>query len=383
MTNISRRKFLELGAMASVAGVVGFSGFHGTKMAFGAEENDMVILTEDMACDIIERYSMEFSSDDAISVQSLTKIYDQTGQAIGYLANVNGNTFDHGYMIIDSTIDGLLSEYSFGENSSSPLEIIKSSSPSTRSTGGERLYKMNSLRYAVYDSDSETGIDNFGESVSSDEIEASPASRSSSPSNLDQVTVSVTALYRDYTIVSQASVGPWMNYPQSIYEQYCGRYCCVVQASIGAMTFFLPQHLGLTNLKTIEQYMWKECGATYNSSYGGYSAPYDGAGKAVVAYCKTQGKSVSRSYQSNPSFSKFKSHIDGWGICILGEQLAGSGITVGHSMVCPGYVVAQSKTNPLNGMNILEVNDGWSPAGQRMINFKPSDYKVLNGTFLS
>lgn len=382
MAYISRRSFLKLGVVAGVAGAVGISGLPGIRAAFGVEGDDQVVLTEDMACDVIERYSRELSGDGTVSVQNLTKVYNPAGQATGYLADLNGSTFNHGYMIIDSTIDGLLSEYSFEEGSKSPLEVIRSSLPLTRAIGDEKLYKMNSVRYAVYDSQSKDGVDNFGRAISEDEIDNGFVTKSSSLDHLDDVTVSADALYRNYTIVSQASVGPWTNYSERIYKQYCGRYCCVVQASIGAMTFFVPQHLGLTNLKTIEQYMWDKCGVYLNED-GAYVASYETAGPAVSAYCNTQGKSVSYSFQNGPSFAKFKSHIDGWGICILGEQLSGTKGAVGHSMVCSGYIVARSKDNLLDGMNILEVDDGWYDAGRRMINFKPSDYKVLNGTFLS
>ena len=119
-----------------------------------ASENTSVVnVTDDLAIQMAERFAKGIGENSNIVANNPRKFYDTTGQAIGYIVNYNLENKPYGYVVFDTTCESLISEYSFGNNSANPYEVIYQSEANVFSekANTSEIYKIAPFEYGIVD----------------------------------------------------------------------------------------------------------------------------------------------------------------------------------------------------------------------------------------
>ncbi len=165
--------------------------------------NSQIEFTEDLAIQMGERFAKAIVPNSDIIADNPVKFYDENGQAIGYIVNYYKESESYGYVIFDTTNEDLISEYSFGEKSKSPYEMICGLDASLfRSEKSDNvLYRIAPFTYGIVN-DEENIRTNYGEIVEKDAVLSLRENRSSKPITWDTVLLDIKEVYEDYTLSS-------------------------------------------------------------------------------------------------------------------------------------------------------------------------------------
>lgn len=91
---------------------------------YASETSSTIILTDELVIQMAERFSMSINPERNLEAADPIKFYDELGQAIGYVVDYYENEIYSGYVVFDSTQEGVISEYSFDSNSKNPYQAI-------------------------------------------------------------------------------------------------------------------------------------------------------------------------------------------------------------------------------------------------------------------
>lgn len=335
--------------------------------------SELKLVTEDISIDFAKRFSSVVSDLD-LEAKNPMKFYDSEGQAIGYIVNYYYQDIPYGYIILDNSNEDFISEYSIGENTKNPYEIIVDNSDTiknTRSLIDNKLYKTQDFTYGLVNNKGKIE-DNYGETEPASEV-LQPESRSGKKPTWEDVFVSADILYEQYNFISANNLEEFASVSESVVGRQSGHYCCLVSAA-----YICAMYYGATNWNNLgDEYMelWKLGGAGVDYTQNGIkygSAPMKQGGDSVVRFCANRGINLKHTYKNSPAFSFFSNCIDSGNISIFHGGINTSQGRSGHSMAAQGYaIVANSKGSR---MNILMVADGWKDQVRFLnLNFSYSD----------
>lgn len=367
-----------------------------TALASESENNEsnLIKLTEGSAISIAESFASGIV-DDELEATDTVKIFDQSGQAIGYSIDFYQADGSYaGYVILDSTVEGLVSEYSIGENiAENPLSSAafgcdtESKAVSHLAQAEESLtfYKLSPTEYGVLD-DTYSVTTNYGERKGVHEVGITNSSRfARSPiGSWNDVFVPESTVIYDCTSVESAVISwPWNQITQSTAERYAKKYACGVSAMYTAGSHYGAVDGNYGTLSNDYGRLWDISGTTtYTNpdgtpgvSYG--TTPYTNLGQALVSFCAEKGVSISSSTATWPVYESFKSSVNQDNASLWGGSY---GLTVnsGHIMAVIGYNTLQYNDGS-GTINTLSVSDGWK-LGLRSFNFN-NFYPISYGIF--
>ena len=132
--------------------------------------------------------------------------YDTAGEPSGYIVHFKQDNIPFGYVILDTSMEDLVSEFSFGSFVQSPYETVVSNYPSTYSSDEEALtvYKMSPIEYGVAN-DERVLTTNSGEIVNRTSV--SNYSRGEDPTTWEEPLLDITEVYENYTLVNTDHLG--------------------------------------------------------------------------------------------------------------------------------------------------------------------------------
>lgn len=115
--------------------------------ALAAENNSIVVVTDDLAVQMAERFAKGISENSEIVANNPRKFYNTAGQAIGYIVNYDYKDKPYGYVVFDTTCESLISEYSLGNNTASPYDVIYQREASTfnEEKTTSKIYKIRQI----------------------------------------------------------------------------------------------------------------------------------------------------------------------------------------------------------------------------------------------
>ena len=109
-------------------------------------DDEMIQVTEQMAIEVAEQFSGVSCLQGELDGRDPIKVYDMSNGAIGYIVKMYKENLPYGYVILDSTVDGIVCEYNYGENISSPYELAlqqtNNKAISTNNSNGGCIYKF-------------------------------------------------------------------------------------------------------------------------------------------------------------------------------------------------------------------------------------------------
>lgn len=93
-----------------------------------SEDNEKILLTEEMALELADNYASLFTTKDVIPCNPI-KYYNLSNQAIGYIVDYTYNGNSYGYIIFDSTLEGLIAEVSLPDEDNDSAKNFSESYP--------------------------------------------------------------------------------------------------------------------------------------------------------------------------------------------------------------------------------------------------------------
>ena len=345
------------------------------------DTENQIQATDETVIQMAENFALAAAPGETLSAGNPQKFYSDEGQAIGYIVNYYKDSVPYGYVIFDSSEEDIISEYSIGEGSLNPYEAALSKSEvATLDSSENTVCKLNPLTYAVVNSATGYGITNYGDSV---EVAPPIDTRSSKPTNWQEVFFDEAEIYEEYTHISSNNLPEFISVNDSIFINSTNRYACVVTAAYACATY-----LGATNFTNVaDEYLelWDltntrvdHIGEDDNVTYG--ITNVNDAGPGVVEFCQRRGLNVGFSHDSSASFNFFKTNIDAGYIGMVHAWIIGNdNKESGHTMTVEGY--ASIKSNSTGTVtNTLMVYDGWQ-SNVRFLNYNFSKWsQQIEGT---
>lgn len=358
-------------------------------LAYGDETNteNTVELTDQLAMEIAQDFGDTISGVEGIAASDPVLFYEENGKPIGYFVSYKINGSPHGYVVLDSTGEGLISEFSFDEGSSSPYQGgAQTTNALSNSTSELKVVKTDPFVYAVVDAGTGYAVNSYGEDVSSESYIEAFSDERISPSSVNPTTwdkIFVT-LGSGYNIVQSNFTTTTIGWTQNDYFVNGRGYACMVVAALDCAAYYDPN------------FDWHDWGLAYADLWGrcntetyAFSGPYplgqnttQNTCNGLISYLSTRGVNLSGYVNYNPSWYDFKNTIDSWNMAIFAcgiNKTDGSGNVVqsGHGMSVQGYM----QVNNSNGdLYLLGVHDGWN-SGIRYVNFGFANYIYKEGAF--
>lgn len=352
-----------------------------------ASESSMVTLTDDLVIEMAERFATSVNPDANLEATNPIKFYDESGQAIGYIVDYYENDIYSGYVVFDSTQEGIISEYTFDPNSKNPYQAVVDSNDTinmaARNAGNEKLYKLSSFTYGILDYETSTYHTNYGEEITVESSTSTNASRSSGTTTWDAVLLDIAEVYENYNYVSSNNLPEFIAISEDTIEQETGRYACSVTAMYACAMYYGAYDY--SNIVSDYVELWSRSSTSTIETKNGIiygSTTRSNVGPAFQNYCASRGLYVTYSFYSTPTFSSFKTCIDNNNIaivhCAINVLEDGTSTRSGHSMTVEGYTTLQGKTTG-NTIRTLMVFDGWNEY-VRYLNFDSEDFTELEST---
>lgn len=370
MSDISRRNFLKLGAIA------GASAALGTTPAFAeVDKEGKVLFTEEVAQYLAQSFLEGAFPDKALKATSATRLYSENGKPFGYV--VNFETFDgekNGYVIFDGTRDGALYEFSFDKGAKNPVEHALEKVPSMLSAGDEPIAIVTSpFTYEALVPSATASVDAYGT------IKKSASTPDSSGWN--DIFISLSD---GYSILSMNNAPvEFISFSESEVENATDRYACAVSALLNCAPHYV-KNFSYRNWPNDYLTLWSATKTTTDHTSGGItygSTNNANIGSGFKSYCSGKGVSISYSNSQSPSFSSFKNMINrgDMGIFCCGINIDGS--RHGHAMAVEGYATLKKGTISEN-IDTLIVADGWYYSA-RYLSFYYTKFTDTYGVFFS
>lgn len=371
-----RRRFVALALVALLGSLIPLSA-HADET-----QNDLTVLTDSLAVEMAQGFAETMYAEESLTAQNPVILSDDQGQAIGYIVSFFDADGPHGYIVFDNTQPSLISEYVIEEGVLNPFinyNDLSHSAPRALASDDSVIVKTAPFTYAIADASSGKAIDNYGNNVPSDMVAPALAKKSErSPSGGNWNDVFVYYDSTSYTLLENKWITPFIGRSETqIRNATGGYYACAVTALIDCAEFYDPNFFSTS----INDHYWGISNATetfYEGYNGGTYPTMEGPG--FVNYMKSRGIDVSYILRGRAPYSDFKSHLDGWNMCLFGAQIIyPDGSSVGHAMSVQGYMIFKP-----NGINepiyTLGVHDGWNTYA-RNLNYWYTTFDNFEGVF--
>ncbi|MBE6465867.1 hypothetical protein [Denitrobacterium detoxificans] len=352
-------------------------------------ESDVVILDENASCSIAESFIEGVYPDIDIEASRAIPFCDSSGTEIGYIVNFSYDDRPYGYVIVDTSVDSLIAEYSIGDSAVSPADAaLGNATDLSAEDDAPAVIKLSPIEYGVIDADDESVVTNEGVEGSLEEVtdDALSSARAKDPAKWDDATIPIASLYRNYTITSRGNLDEFYSINETEIEKRTKRYACSVSAYYAIAGYYGVLNLWNDFPEYTNIWIWtktytkkEEKGVTYGET------PIDDGAAGFVRYLSSKGVKVSQTTTSGkPDFNKYKTSINSGNPCVMHGWLINpkNGEVEGHTMFVEGFVTAAEKSNPSRGLCILQVFDGWED-NVRYINYDFKNYVNFRGTFFT
>lgn len=325
------------------------------------EPNSKIDFTESIAEEIGTNFAQNITGEKNIVADNIIGFYDEEGIPAGYIVHFYQDNTPFGYVILDSTEEDLVTEFSFGQSSQSPYDIILSNNVSTYSNtlSNAPLYKLDSYEYGIL-SNSNTLITNYGENTS-EAIPFSNYSKDKDPTTWEEPLLDIDEVYEGYSLVTTNHLQQFISFNEPMIENLTDHYACAVSALLACAAHYQAvdytdiagDYMDLWNMTDTSVYEVKNS-ITYGSTQNGNIGP------GFVSFCSNRGVSVSQSTSYSPSYSFFTNFIDRGdiGVVMCGIIDEDTNERSGHAMAVEGYATLK-KSNSGSTVHTLMVFDGW------------------------
>ncbi len=323
-----------------------------------------VEFTETIALEMGERFIEGIEPDKNINVDNAIKFCDESGEPLGYIVNFYYETESYGYVIFDTTVSGLIAEYSIGQQAKNPYEVICEKSdtdivPYNNDESKEIVYKLSPFTYGVMDvagqlHTNDGTLDNY-------KIEPSKEVRGKDPTTWSKVMINISDIYEDYSLVSTNHLNQFISFNESMVESKTGHYACAVSALLACSAYYGT--CDYTNIKDTYMEIWNATATTEIYTKNGIiygSTNNNDIGSGFVSYCADNDVNVTSRTTNNPTFNFFTSCIDRSDIAVVccGIIDESTNDRQGHAMAVEGYATISEKTTGKT-VHTLMIFDGW------------------------
>lgn len=351
-----------------------------------------ILFTPEMAVEFAQDFVDSVNPSGDLTASGTTKLYEPSGQAIGYIVDYISDYGDpNGYIIFDNSDESLISEYCFDEGAINPyVAAVESSQTSSFRSLQEpietKAVKTSSFVYAAVDPNDGSGVDMYGDEVLPQE--SASMLRSPISGSWDDVFLGNfgSALY---TIVDAQTVPQFISFSETQIEQMTGKYACGVSAMLNAACHYMKSDFSYSQISSYYSDLWNRSGTSVYKVEGGisygetYSSNY---GPALKSFLASKGVNVIQAQQNGASFDFYKTTIQSGDVAIFscGINLPNSDGVIGrsgHSMTVEGYATLSSNSTGAY-FNALVVADGWT-SNARCLNFGYGGYTDTHGTFFT
>lgn len=318
---IARRSFLRLTAASAfcaagsnLAPVHSYADSNNNPESISSTN---IPFTAEVAKTVAENYLCAFSTSHALEPISSTRLLDTDLNHIGHIVWLSDSGIASGYMVLDTTSDGLLTDFSFSSNAS-PL---MSSEPIASHSSGTTAIKVSPLEYAINVSDS-----NYP-SLQSDD--------------LDCVCVSESFIRLKCTVNRMNHWQQFIAYDDEAFMAKTNRYACMVcsffvcaeELGLFSPGYILPGEFNAiwsaTNTEPLPDSEQNIPGITQ-----GKTDPQRGT-YGFQTYAKAKGKSLNTNYYRTASPTFFSDCIDQGGVAVAHIRLQNG---LRHAVAVEGYV---------------------------------------------
>lgn len=375
MRSLSRRDFVRLFAASMGGALLPSSLAH-------ARETDGVYtaFSPSLAIEIADMFSDNCIKDRPSAGNPLPLI-DTGGNQIGWSVDYTLDGQPHGYILLDTTVKGLISRYSEYPGTKNLYDkSISSRKTSLQSINNSPvIVKMSPLDFGAFDEPS----------LSSYARDGSVTPLSSTPTTWDDLMIDMSELFGNpYTVVGSDDLGDYWFLTQEQIEEHTGKYACGVTAlfTIAGLTQSGSRFL----IDTTSEYtadwdaydkLWTTT-ATVNSGYSNGvnfgETKYEMIGVGFTTYCLAQQAYIQgNSGKYNPTLSDYKTSVANTKHSVFSANiLKPDGSKNGHIMAVSGWRTLRGMGSTIDG---LMVYDGWDDIV--FLNTSFSGYVSTYGTF--
>lgn len=362
--------------------------FFSCNMFVSASEsnNATTAFTQELAGEIGLKVAETVTNSDNITVNKTIGFYDTAGEPSGYIVHFKQDNIPFGYVILDTSMEDLVSEFSFGSFVQSPYETVVSNYPSTYSSDEEALtvYKMSPIEYGV-SNDEGVLTTNSGEIVNSTSV--SNYSRGKDPTTWEEPLLDITEVYENYTLVNTDHLDEFISFNDSMIKQETDHYACAVSALLACAAYY--NAVDYSDIAGDYMDLWDMSNTSIDPDDSNSRITYGSTqdadiGPALVAFCDSKNISVSQLTSYSAPYSFFTNTIDRDDIAITMCAIydANKDERSGHAMAVEGYATLR-KTNSGATVRTLMVFDGWGDS-VRYLNYDfGSYYEPIDGVSFS
>lgn len=306
-------------------------------------------MTDEVAIEMATNFLEGMEPEKNIYAENPVKFYDINGKARGYIVHYYQDEVPYGYIVIDTTFDVPISEFSIGENAMSPYEkvIEQQQSSCFDASDDEWMICTGPYTYAILNENGNS-IDMYGE----ENIYEEEAFFSSKP-DWGDCFITVQEMYENYTPVESDFISKSVTLSEGEAIAYSGRFACAVSALYVCAMYY--NVVSKSDLSTEYNKMWDYTNTNFktDSNVYGETATKD-MGPGFVNFCKSKGVSVSYSNKLLNVYSELKKNVKNNQISVVCGTIG----EVAHAMAVEGYTVVKAK-NTGKTLNTLVVADGW------------------------
>ena len=337
------------------------------------ENGGKIQLTENLAIEIAEGFAQGVDGGNNIEAVNPTKFYNLEGQAIGYIIDYLKDSSPYGYVILDSTNEDLICEYSFGNQSISPDKVAEEKNPvTTRSSVSQdenKVYRIDPFTYGV-----ETG----GTIVTNSE-ENYPLPQTRSIPTDDWNDIFILNYYANYEIIETNYHTTFYSLSEQMVESLTGHYACAVSAMAicadyyGLLDYpnFSEEYLKLWNYSNTTTLPTSTSEVTYGSTYS------HNAISAFKKFCSEKGRYFNADTYIVDLYGGFKGCIDSGNVGLISCHIYVNGEDSGHMMAVQGYSTIKPK-NASYQIRSIRVAGGWGTVA-RNINLSQVEWISVEG----
>lgn len=375
MRNFSRRDFVRLFTVAVGGALLSPS------LARAQETDELCTeFSPALAVEIADMFS-ENCIKDRPSAGNPLPLIDSSGNQIGWSVDYTLDGQPHGYILLDTTVNGLISRYSEYPGTKNLYDAAVSSHKTSLQSinNSPAIVKMSPLDFGAFD---EPSLSSYGR-------DGSIIPLSSTPTSWDKLMIDMSKLFGNpYTVVGADDLGDYWFLTEHQIENHTGKYACGVTAlfTIAGLTQFGNRFL----IDTTSEYtadwdaydrLWTST-ATVNDRYSDGiifgSTKYEMIGTGFTTYCLMQHSYVQgNSGKYNPTLNDYKTSVANKKHSVFSANiLKTDGSKSGHIMAVSGWRTLSGSGVTING---LVVYDGWSDIV--FLNTSFSGYVSTYGTF--
>lgn len=347
-------------------------------------------------CDSVEKEAVCFAQnfadsvcfDGALRASDPVVLRDDVGGEVGWVVsyfNDDGNS--SGYIVLDRTVPGLISEYSFEIGA---RLVDPHGARAGKAFSADHVYiKSDSCRYEMIDLDTGEYTSNYGEMgvLSEEELNAFSSPDSSRSANYsDWSEIFFDNLMGNYAVSSTGFINsPPIFFSQQYSVSQIRKYACAVNALC-----CVSLYLGVSDYSSVlSDYssIWSRTKTRIYKSENGIdygSTTMDDIGSGFYSFAQSKGATIRYDeHFADVPFAFFKNAIDAGGIAVFGCTVKVSGSVSGHAMCVEGYqelcLRDKSSRAAVFAPDVLIVSDGWHEY-PRYINLASIDWNTSMGT---